>query len=385
MEDDLNFSDYLVAEEELANANKEIDDLFLKLHIGNVTEFSMEEGNLDVIANFIDYDVSLEGDDYQMFKSRVDQVIDSIGQVILSKFKTLSPLVNLTTGYRLGELNELKRKILAKELIPNPTIDPKKIEVLNRKLAVFYASGYNIENNCSQLIDYMNNIVLLTNQTGKYLSSLKNMYESLNASGEQTIPKMSGLLNVKNSLGGLVDTVNRKYNITDYRMSIISNWFGNRAELFTITYSSRKGRGFKVGNDIYDVKLHRDIEKASDAETLRLLDYAIKHQSKLIPIHKAISFNVKSFTRNNVMQLLRSSSGNNSKHRFMVARYSEGVIKSLINLYRNVMTFDAIAIAYINCTYKQAPGGSSASRDNVVGQHNADSTKNKITVDTTKV
>ncbi len=214
MEDELlSFSDYVIAEEELAEANKEIDDLLLKLSMGNVTEYSAEENNLDLIGNFIDYDVSLESDDYTMFKARVDQVLGSINQVIFAKFKALSPLVNLTSGYRLNELNELKRKIIAKELIPNQVLDPKKIEVLNRKLAVFYSAGYNIENNCSQLIDYMDNIVRLSNRSGKYLMGLQEMYDKLNAPGEQNVPKLSGLLNVKSSLGGLVSTVNRKYNM----------------------------------------------------------------------------------------------------------------------------------------------------------------------------
>ncbi len=376
MEDELlSFSDYVVAEEELAEANKEIDDLLLKLSMGNVTEYSAEESNLDLIGNFIDYDVSLESDDYTMFKARVDQVLGSINQIIFAKFKALSPLVNLTSGYRLNELNELKRKIVARELIPNPVLDPKKIEVLNRKLAVFYSSGYNIENNCSQLIDYMDNIVRLSNRSGKYLMGLQDMYDKLNMPGEQNIPKLSGILNVKSSLGGLVSTVNRKYNITDFRLSIINNWFTSRAELFMITYNSRKGRGIKTGTEVYNVSLHKEVKKVGEAETLRFLEYGIKHQGKLIPIHKTLSFAVKLFVRDNTMQLLKSVSGNNSAHRFLVARYSEGVIRSLINLYRNVMSFDSIIIAYITATYKQAPGTKNINQ--IVD-------KNKIVVDTTK-
>lgn len=376
MEDELlSFSDYVIAEEELAEANKEIDDLLIKLSMGNVTEYSAEENNLDLIGNFIDYDVSLESDDYTMFKARVDQVLGSINQVIFAKFKALSPLVNLTSGYRLNELNELKRKIIAKELVPNPVLDPKKIEVLNRKLAVFYSAGYNIENNCSQLIDYMDNIVRLSNRSGKYLMGLQDMYDKLNAPGEQNIPKLSGILNVKSSLGGLVSTVNRKYNITDFRLSIVNNWFTSRAELFMITYNSRKGRGIKTGTEVYNVSLHREVKKVGEAETLRFIEYGIKHQGKLIPIHKTLSFAVKLFVRDNTMQLLRSVSGNNSAHRFLVARYSEGVIRSLINLYRNVMSFDSIIIAYITATYKQAPGTKNINQ--IVD-------KNKIVVDTTK-
>ena len=377
MEDELlSFSDYVIAEEELANANKEIDDLLLKLSMGNATEYSAEENNLDLIGNFIDYDVSLESDDYTMFKARVDQVLGSINQIIFAKFKALSPLVNLTSGYRLNELNELKRKIIAKELIPNPVLDPKKIEVLNRKLAVFYSAGYNVENNCSQLIDYMDNIVRLSNRSGKYLMGLQEMYDKLNAPGEQNIPKLSGLLNVKSSLGGLVKTVNRKYNITDFRLSIVNNWFTSRAELFMVTFNSRKGRGIKTSTEIYNVSLNREVKKVGEAETLRFIEYGIKHQAKLIPIHKALSFAVKLFVRDNTMQLLGSVSGNNSTHRFLVARYSEGVIKSLINLYRNVMSFDSIIIAYVNATYKQAPGTNNTIQT---------TDKNKIVVDTTKV
>ena len=375
MEDELSFSDYIIAEEELAIANKEIDDLLLKLSMGNVTEYSAEENNLETISNFIDYDISLESDDYAMFKARVDGVLDSLNQIIFARFKALSPLVNRTSEYKLNELNELKRKITNGELIPNPVLDPKKIEVLNRKLAVFYSSGYNIENNCTQLIDFMDHIVMLSNRSGKYLMGLQDMYDKLNADGEQNIPKLSGLLNVKNSLGGLVSTVNRKYNITDFRLSIVNNWFTSRAELFMITYSSRKGRGIKTTTEMYDVSLHRDVKKVNNNDTLRLVEYGIKHQGKLVAIHKSLSFAVKVFVRDNTMQLIKSANGANSVHRFLVARYSEGVIKSLINLYRNIMSYDSIIIAYINATYKQAPGNKS----------NVQVDKNKIVVDTTKV
>lgn len=375
MEEELSFSDYIVAEEELALANKEIDDLLLKLSIGNVTEYSVEENNMDLVSNFIDYDISLENDDYSMFKERVSGVLDSLNQIIFARFKSLSPLVNRTAEYKLKELSELKRKITAGELIPNPDISKSKIDTLNKKLAVFYSSGYNIENNCSQLIDYMNHIVMLTNRSGKYLMGLQDMYDKLNADGEQNIPKLSGLLNVKNSLGGLVSVVNRKYNITDFRLSIINNWFTSRAELFMITYSSRKGRGIKTTTEMYDVSLHRDIKKVNNNDTLRLVDYGIKHQGKLVNIHKSLSFAVKVFVRDNTMQLIKSASGNNSVHRFLVARYSEGVIKSLINLYRNTMAYDSIIIAYVNATYKQAS----------VNDKKQPIDKNKIVVDTTKL
>ncbi len=376
MEDELSFSDYIIAEEELATANKEIDDLLLKLSMGNVTEYSAEENNLETISNFIDYDISLEADDYTMFKARVDGVLGSLNQIIFARFKALSPLVNRTSEYKLNELIELKRKINAGELIPNPVLNPNKIEVLNRKLAVFYSSGYNIENNCTQLIDFMDHIVTLSNRSGKYLMSLQDMYDRLNVDGGQNVPKLSGLLNVKNSLGGLVSTVNRKYNVTDFRLSIVNNWFTSRAELFMITYSSRKGRGIKTTTEIYNVSLQRNVKKANNNDTLKLIDYGIKHQGRLVNVHKSLSFAVKLFVRDNTMQLIRSASGANSTHRFLVARYSEGVIRSLINLYRNIMSYDSIIIAYINATYKQAPG------TNNIAQV-AD--KNKIVVDTTKV
>lgn len=376
MEDELSFSDYIIAEEELATANKEIDDLLLKLSMGNVTEYSAEENNLETISNFIDYDISLEADDYTMFKARVDGVLGSINQIIFARFKALSPLVNRTSEYKLNELIELKRKINNGELIPNPVLNPNKIEVLNRKLAVFYSSGYNIENNCTQLIDFMDHIVTLSNRSGKYLMGLQDMYDRLNADGGQNVPKLSGLLNVKNSLGGLVSTVNRKYNVTDFRLSIVNNWFTSRAELFMITYSSRKGRGIKTTTEMYNVSLQRNVKKVNNNDTLKLIDYGIKHQGKLVNVHKSLSFAVKLFVRDNTMQLIRSASGANSTHRFLVARYSEGVIRSLINLYRNIMSYDSIIIAYINATYKQAPG------TNNIAQV-AD--KNKIVVDTTKV
>ena len=376
MEDELSFSDYIIAEEELATANKEIDDLLLKLSMGNVTEYSAEENNLETISNFIDYDISLEADDYTMFKARVDGVLGSLNQIIFARFKALSPLVNRTSEYKLNELIELKRKINAGELIPNPVLNPNKIEVLNRKLAVFYSSGYNIENNCTQLIDFMDHIVTLSNRSGKYLMSLQDMYDRLNVDGGQNVPKLSGLLNVKNSLGGLVSTVNRKYNVTDFRLSIVNNWFTSRAELFMITYSSRKGRGIKTTTEIYNVSLQRNVKKVNNNDTLKLIDYGIKHQGRLVNVHKSLSFAVKLFVRDNTMQLIRSASGANSTHRFLVARYSEGVIRSLINLYRNIMSYDSIIIAYINATYKQAPGTNNIAQ--VVD-------KNKIVVDTTKV
>lgn len=376
MEDELSFSDYIIAEEELTTANKEIDDLLLKLSMGNVTEYSAEENNLETISEFIDYDISLEADDYTMFKARVDGVLGSLNQIIFARFKALSPLVNRTSEYKLNELIELKRKINAGELIPNPVLNPNKIEVLNRKLAVFYSSGYNIENNCTQLIDFMDHIVTLSNRSGKYLMSLQDMYDRLNVDGGQNVPKLSGLLNVKNSLGGLVSTVNRKYNVTDFRLSIVNNWFTSRAELFMITYSSRKGRGIKTTTEIYNVSLQRNVKKANNNDTLKLIDYGIKHQGRLVNVHKSLSFAVKLFVRDNTMQLIRSASGANSTHRFLVARYSEGVIRSLINLYRNIMSYDSIIIAYINATYKQAPGTNNITQV-------AD--KNKIVVDTTKV
>ncbi len=376
MEDELSFSDYIIAEEELATANKEIDDLLLKLSMGNVTEYSVEENNLETISNFIDYDISLEADDYTMFKARVDGVLGSLNQIIFARFKALSPLVNRTSEYKLNELIELKRKINAGELIPNPVLNPNKIEVLNRKLAVFYSSGYNIENNCTQLIDFMDHIVTLSNRSGKYLMGLQDMYDRLNADGGQNVPKLSGLLNVKNSLGGLVSTVNRKYNVTDFRLSIVNNWFTSRAELFMITYSSRKGRGIKTTTEMYNVSLQRNVKKVNNNDTLKLIDYGIKHQGKLVNVHKSLSFAVKLFVRDNTMQLIRSASGANSTHRFLVARYSEGVIRSLINLYRNIMSYDSIIIADINATYKQAPGTNNIAQ--VVD-------KNKIVVDTTKV
>lgn len=354
-DEDLSNSEFIVAQEELDFEYNQIFNTLDRIGLAINTDVSMEKfnENIETVADFIDYDVSLEDDDVKVFRNKVGEIYDSLNSLLIMKFKTLSPLINKTSKYKTNELISKLEMIKNGQLVKNENISKERIDAFNRKLAVFYSAGYNLESGPSHLITYMENIANLAVRSGKYLNSLGETFKKINTPEQElNIPKLSGMLNVKNQMNGLQENVNRKVRLTDFRLSIIGDWFTSNVLMVMISYSSRKGRGYRVHTDTFNVNFKKDIKKTSTSDTIKLLEFGIRHANRLEGINKSLGFAIKGLARDNTVQLLKSAGGAGTTHRFLAAKYSEAIIRSLIVLYRNICSFDNIILAYVNLMYK---------------------------------
>jgi len=349
--------DYILAQEELHQLDSDMEETFNRLSLAITTgehndELSAE--SIEIVSNYIGYDISTEADDMKEFKTRVGTLYTELGNFIFKRFKKFAPMAERSAEYKSKELAKLRDDITEGVLVPDDTINEGAMVKFNSKLAVFYASGYGLKTGCSDLSTYVENIMFLPNKSGKYMNGIKEMYKQLN-SVEQSlnIPRLSGLLNVKKKLNGMSETVTRKQKISDFRMSIVSKWFASNVELVMVTNSPK--RGIRVHTDTFTVKTQNNkVGLANNSQTLKLLELGLRLKGNLASAHKAISFNIKIMTRDNTVQLVKSAAGEGSTHRFLVAKFSEVVTKANINMYKDLMNIDSIIIAYIRLTYKKA-------------------------------
>lgn len=349
--------DYIVAQEELHQLDSDMEKTFNRWSmaittVDNGDELSAE--SIDIISNYIGYDIATEADDLGEFKARVNVLYNELGNFIFKRFKKFSPLASRSASFKAGELAKLRDQISSGILVPDDTINPGAMVSFNSKLAVFYASGYGLTTGCSDLSTYIENIMFLPNKSGKYMNGIDEMYKQLNSS-EQTlnVPRLSGLLNVKKQLKGLTETVTRKQKISDFRMSIINKWFSSNVELSIVSNSTK--RGIRVHVDSFTVNTaNNKIGLPNNSQTLKLLELGLRLKGNLDSAHKAISFNIKKMTRDNTIQLVKSAGGEDSTHRFLVAKYSEAMTKANINMYKDLVNIDSIIISYIKLTYKKA-------------------------------
>ena len=337
-----------------------IDEAYRNMNITTTTAETMGQVMLDgkisddgakVISGMIGYELSTEDNALAVFKERLNSLYKGLNGYIFKQFKAFAPLANQTKNYHVAELTKLRDAIKSGKLVPKTTIDQTKIKGLNSKLGPFYASGYSLAKGGGDLISFVNGMIDLSNKKGKYMKGISNMFDKLNApTTELNIPMLSGLLNTKKKLNGLVDTVSRKQTITDFRLSIITNWISSNVSILFVSNSSK--RGIRVHTDNYTINTDHKIGLAKNVATLKLLDQAISTGNKLDNIYSGIKLNIKFLTRDNTLQLISSITGEHATHRFLVAKYSEAATKSMINLYQNIINSDKLVMDYIRLTYE---------------------------------
>jgi len=349
--------DYISTEEELqeltSSLKNSLDKLSVAITTSDIVDDDISTESLEAVMHMVNYDLSTEVDANIVFKQNLNDLYKKLNGYIYKQFKGFSPLVKLTNEYRTTELVKLKKLIEDGVLVPRESIDQTKVTNLNNKLAVFYASGYSLERNGSDLTKFISGMFELTNRSGKYINGIRNMYIKLSKPDKSLeIPKLSGLLNVKKTLIGLQSTIERKVKITDFRLSIITKFISSNVTLLFVSNSPK--RGIRVHTDTFKVNTNRIIGTPDNNTTLKLLDAVIKNSSNLDGAHKNISLAIKLLTRDNTLQLISSIAGENKAHRFLVAKYAEGVTNALINLYIDIVHSDKLVIDYIKATYRKA-------------------------------
>lgn len=312
----------------------------------------MSNENFKIITTMVDYDLSTEDNPLATFKTNLNALYKNLNGYIFKQFKGFSPIVNKAKEYNIAGLSKLKDDIKSGKLVPKTKVDQDKVKSLNSKLGPFYASGYSLVKGCGDLTTFMNGMVSISDKKGKYMKGLYNMFTKLNApTPELNIPMLSGLLNTKKKLIGLKDTVSRKQMITDFRLSIITNYIASNVVILFVSNSTK--RGIRVHTDMYTINTDKVIGTADTASTIKMLDNAISIGGKLDTIYSGIKLNIKFLTRDNTLQLISSITGENATHRFLVAKYSEAVTKSLISLYSNIINSDKLVMDYIRLTYEK--------------------------------
>jgi len=357
-DEQISFEDYMLANEELNMLNLDIQDKINKIDISITTselisrDISNESASL--VMEMVDYEVSTEANVnvVETFKKNLSTLYNDLNKYIFKQFKSFAPLVKLTTQYKRAELENLKKQIEDGTLVPKKSVDQKKLKVLNNKLGVFYASGYSLKKNANDLATFIDGMYAITNKSGRYISGLIMMYNKLSANSVNLdIPKLNGVLNVKKSLNGLSDTAERKIKITDFRLSIINKYISSNVNILFVANAPK--RGIRVYVEPYKVNLNQSITPPDTKSAIKLLDSVIKNSNTLNNVHKNLGFNIKMLTRDNTLQLISSISGENKSHRFLIAKYSESVTMSLINLYNDILATDKLVIDYINTTFEK--------------------------------
>lgn len=312
-----------------------------RLTLENIDE--IDDNSFKIVAKLTGYDLATESNDIAIYKSRLTDIQDSLSNIATKRFKKFQPLVNKIDEYNISKLEELKNKIEKGMLVPRATLDPKKVESLNKKLSVFYATGYDL-NNAKGIISYINGLVGMAKRGSAYFKGLdKTLDRLLVYKSESEIKKLSGLLNVKYSLNGVNATVNNKIIITDYRVSIINKWIANRVELVVIKYSMRTG--LKVSTEIYTNDVNKRIGIPTNKELLNLIEVGIQNKDKLTNAYSGISRMIKLWSKKRMANILKV---NDNSNRFLVAKFIEKSIYSFINMYDDLASMDDLIIQYIN-------------------------------------
>jgi len=312
-----------------------------RLALENIDEIN--DDTLKLAATLTGYDLATEGSDVSIFKSRLTEIQDSLGSIATKKFKKFQPLVNKLDEYNTTKLEELKAKIENGELVPRATLDPKKVDALNKKLSVFHATGYDL-NNAKGITSYIDGLASMAKRGSAYFKGLdKTLDRLLVYKSESEVKKMSGVLNVKYNLKGVNATVNNKIVITDYRVSIINKWIASRVELVVIKYSMRTG--LKVSTEAYINNLNKPIGIPTDKELVKLLEVGLSHNGILTNAYSGISRMIKLWSAKRITNILKV---NDNSNRFLIAKFIEKTVYSLINLYNDLATMDDLIIQYIN-------------------------------------
>ena len=330
-----------------------------KIGVAITTATVMEGPHDDTISNesfnnittILDYQVSNEDNVINTFKNNLNELYHGLNGYIFKQFKSFSGIANKSKNYNMVTLAKLKEDIKSGKLVPKSKIDQDKVKSFNSKLGPFYASGYSLSKSSSDLTTFISGMVSLSDRKGKYMKGLSNMFGKLNApTPELNIPMTSGILNTKKKLVGLQDTVSRKQTLTDFRLSIITNYISSNVSILFISNSSK--RGIRVHTDNFTIDTNKTIGVANNAATLKMLDNSMAIGNKLDNVYAGIKLNIKFMTRDNTLQLISSITGENATHRFLVAKYSEAVTRSMINLYTNIVNSDKLVMDYIRLTYE---------------------------------
>lgn len=301
----------------------------------------------DLVAEFTSYDMSVESNDVQTYKSKLDGMENNILEIINKKIKKISWLTSKLRDYNIDELKRLLNEIENGNLVPNNGIDETKAKNFNKMLGVFYATGYDLTNGCSGLIKFIEGILELSKTNSTYFKGIDKMRTNLETfTKEAEVKATGGFLNIKTHLRGLSSVKNTKLNITDYRMSIINKWVSSNVVITAVSYHNKTG--IKVGNLTYNVNNQSAIGLSNNKDTIKLLKLGIANESILEKTYKNININIKTGLRSRMKGLIESS---NARNRFLIAKYNERVIDSLFNLYDDLAHIDNLIIKYIKLTY----------------------------------
>jgi len=345
-------SDYIIVQDELNNLSNELYDYVdrLGVAIATINASNNTEVGHEAIYEYVDYVPSNESATVDDFKNKVNDIYGYLNSIIYKKFKSFGPITNRTSEFKSSELNKLKDMIVNGKLVPVDKVDPSKALSFNNKLAAFYGTGNSLVSGPNDLISFINSLIDRTHRSSSYSKGINKVFNSINTSdAELNVPKIGGYLDIRSKLSNAKSMVSRKQTITDYRLSTIVNWFSSTVDMLSVTNTAKQG--IKVHTDKYSVDTDKKIGVPSNSSTLKLIDTGLQLNSKLDSIHKSMSFTIKILTRDNTISLIKVD---NNKHRFLLARFTESITRSLLTLYTNLISVDTLIISYIKLTYTSA-------------------------------
>jgi len=335
----------LALEEErevINNINQALEKLDLAITTAGHSEALTVE-SAAIISDYIDYEISVEDvNAMDEYKNRLKALYNNLNGYIFKQFKSFSPLIDLTNDYKIKELENLKTALSSGKLVPKKLVTDKDAARLNAKLGPFYATGYSFKSGPADMVTYIKGILAIGNRSGKYFKGLQSMYEAL--STDKEIPKLNGITNIARSLTGVTNIANRKYKITDFRLSILTSWLGGNANLLFVSKNSKGA--FKVYTDTYVVNSYPKVGVATTDQIIKLIDAGIQLKKELAVAHKELGFIIKKFSRDNSIALLDSGANDNSRQ-FLLANFTKSVVKVLITTYVNLATMDNIIELYV--------------------------------------
>ena len=335
----------LALEEEreiIIDLGKTLDRLDLTVTTAN-NSTNLNTESAKIISDFIDYDISLEDDAMVEYKQKLSTLYSNLNSIIIKQFKSFSPLINLTSDYKVDTLTDLKTRLNSGELVPKSIISDKDTNSLNSKLAPFYASGYSLKSGPADIVTYINGMISISNRSGKYYKGLDSMYVALK-DDKKDLPKLNGITNIARGLSNVTSTASRKYKITDFRLSILSSWLGNNVNVLFVSKNSKGA--FKVYIDNYKINSFPKVGIAKKEQLVKLLDASIKVKKDIDKVHKELSFIIKKFTRDSSIALLNSAADGNSRQ-FLLANYTKSIVRALINTYVDLTKMDSVIELYI--------------------------------------
>lgn len=350
MEDGINILDHLSNEQDMYLATEELlkTNEAIKLYFNSILVSSVED--MSAVGPFVDMELSTESEKTE-FKKQLNDINTDIASFAVKKFKKLSPIADKSSSYKNKILKELYDSIESGKLVPVKHISKDKIKGLQDRLAVFSATGYSLKSGAGDLISFIEGLKDITRRNGNYTKQINNAFEELKAVNKE-VSGTSGPNNLIKKLHLGKARSSRKENITDYRMSMVKNWFSNHVELFVL-YKSNK-YGYKVASESFDSPGDVIVGRANDKDTLRLIDTGLQIGSDLSDNRKALSAALVAIVKENTVALIKADTDPNidTGKRFVMSKFTEHIMDLYINLYKNLLNVDDIIIAYINATYE---------------------------------